>query len=638
MSRRAFVLACALLTAGVGTADAADHRDNGKLDAVLRTRAHAQHASQGQPAPHFHLLPNEVDRYRHLPQDVHLRPNHPHQVTSRVIVRTVDGRPASHLIEAVRGRSGRYFAWLGGQVAVVPDSALDWLARHPDVAAISLDRAVRGTMERTAATIGARWVTDQLGFDGSGVGVATIDSGVSPWHEDLDGRVVHFADFVNSQTLPYDDYGHGTHVAGIIAGSGHDSDGARRGIAPGAHLVVLKALDITGNGFTSNVIAAIDYAIANRTTYNIRVLNLSVAAGVYESFLKDPLTLAAKRAVDAGIVVVVAAGNRGRGPTGRAQYGGIASPGNAPWVLTVGAASHLGTADRRDDEVAGFSSRGPAAIDQGAKPDLVAPGVGIESTTEPSSALYAANSSSRLWGSVRTASEPYMSLTGTSMAAPVVTGAIALMLEADASLTPNAVKAILEYTAETRAGYDHLTQGAGFLNARGAVELARAFSGARWPTGLSPDPVRWNRHLIWGNRRIGGGILGARASAWEPGVTWGDLRAPDGEAVSWGIACSDGDPKCAGAPWTAPCEDETPGCDAGGSAFTDSEDVLNDEPICGQEGCEAPLGTLGAEGWSGIVASGAGLSVDSDTRTVQPKSRDACDEWPRWSGVEGARG
>src|SRR4030095_7186967 len=181
--------------------------------------------------------------------------------------------------------------------------------------------------------------------------------GVSPFHDDLDGRVVHFADFVNGQTMPYDDYGHGTHVAGIIAGSGRDSNGVRRGVAPGAHLVVLKALDTTGNGFTSNVIAAIDYAIANRAAYNIRVLNLSVAAGVYESFTKDPLTLAAKRAVDAGLVVVAAAGNRGRAATGRAQYGGIASPGNAPWVLTVGAVNDAGTGERRDDARGARSSQ-----------------------------------------------------------------------------------------------------------------------------------------------------------------------------------------------------------------------------------------------------------------------------------------
>jgi serine protease AprX len=484
---------------------------------------------------------------------------------SRVIVRTLDGRPASALIEAVNGLPGRYFAWLGGQVAIVPDAALDRLARRPEVAGISLDRPVRGTMDRTATATGARWVNEHLGVTGLGVGIATIDSGVSPWHEDLDGRIAHFADFVNAQPFAYDDYGHGTHVAGIMVGNGRagaeKGAGAQRGVAPGAHLVVLKALDLTGNGFTSNVIAAIDYAIANRATYNIRVLNLSVAAGVYESFTKDPLTLAAKRAVDSGIVVVAAAGNRGRDGDGQPQDGGIASPGNAPWVLTVGAANDVGTVDRRDDVVAAFSSRGPAPIDENAKPDLIAPGVNIESTADPSSALFAANPGSRRWGSTKTGSEPYLSLTGTSMAAPVVAGAIALMLEANAALTPNAVKAILEYTAEARASYSHLTQGAGFLNARGAVELARAFAGAAVAPELSADPVRWSRQIIWGNRRVAGGMLGARANAWKLGVTWGDARTAAGEPIAWGASCRDDQNECNPAPWITPCSVVTPDCD-----------------------------------------------------------------------------
>ena len=526
MTRRVLVFVCALL-AGAGVAGASGRGDESAATPPLESKLDRALLARVQSTS-------------------------PRGARSQVIVRTVDGRPAAHLIQAVNGIAGRYFSWLGGQVAVVPDAALERLARRPEVAGISLDRAVRGTMDRTTTTTGSKWVVEHLGVTGAGIGVATIDSGVNPWHEDLDGRVVHFADFVNAQSLAYDDYGHGTHVAGIIAGSGQDSNGMRRGVAPGAHLVVLKALDITGNGFTSNVIAAIDYAIAHRAAYNIRVLNLSVAAGVYESFTKDPLTLAAKRAVDSGIVVVAAAGNRGRDASGQSQYGGIASPGNAPWVLTVGATSDAGTADRRDDVVAAFSSRGPAPIDENAKPDLVAPGVNIESTADPSSALYSANPGSRLWGSVRTGSEPYLSLTGTSMAAPIVTGAIALMLEANAALTPNAVKAILEFTAEARDGYNHLTQGAGFLNARGAVELARAFSGNALGPELSSDPVRWSRHIIWGNRRVRAAMLGARANAWKPGVTWGDARTPAGEPIGWGVPCRAG-ADCEPAPVTAPC-------------------------------------------------------------------------------------
>ena len=210
--------------------------------------------------------------------------------------------------------------------------------------------------------------------------------------------------------------------------------------------------------------------------------------------------------------------------------------------MTIGAAHDRGTADRRDDVVAPFSSRGPAAIDGSAKPDLIAPGVGIESTTDAGSALFAANPRSRLWGATPTPNEPYLSLTGTSMAAPVVTGVVALMLQANPSLTPNAVKAILEYTAETRTGYDHLTQGAGFLNARGAVELARAFAGA--PAAPSADPIRWNRHIIWGNVRLGGGLLAPTANAWRLGVTWGDLETPLGEPIKWGALCDEGDHAC----------------------------------------------------------------------------------------------
>src|SRR5213075_680005 len=115
----------------------------------------------------------------------------------------------------------------------------------------------------------------------------------------------------------------------------------------------------------------LDYVVTNKTALNIRIVNLSVATGVYESYLSDPLTLAARQAVRAGIVVVAAAGNNGRGQMGSTQYGGITAPGNAPWVLTVGASSHMGTVDRSDDTIAPFSSRGPTAIDKLPKPDLV---------------------------------------------------------------------------------------------------------------------------------------------------------------------------------------------------------------------------------------------------------------------------
>src|SRR6185295_10518986 len=201
-----------------------------------------------------------------------------------------------------------------------------------------------------------------------------------------------------------------THVAGIIAGDGHDSGGKRRGLAPGATLLVEKVLDASGQGYISNVIAAIDYAIANKNPLRLRVINLSVAAGVYESYTTDPLTLAAKRAVEAGLVVVSAAGNLGRGPDGKPQYGGIGAPGNAPWVITVGASSHNGTANRVDDTIAPFSSRGPTAYDHAAKPDLVAPGVGIYSLSSPGSTMYQQWTNYLLHGVGPAPFMPYLSL------------------------------------------------------------------------------------------------------------------------------------------------------------------------------------------------------------------------------------
>lgn len=396
---------------------------------------------------------------------------------SRVIVSTDHEPSVEALVARLGGRTVRRLPTIRAVVAELPDIQLSRLTAAPAVKAVIPDRPVAGTLEHTSAAIGTRWINDQLGLDGSGIGVAIIDSGVTAAHDDLDGsRVVHFADFVGAQAGLHDGYGHGTHVAGIIAGNGSASDGTRRGMAPGAHLVVLKALDDEGHGYISNAIAALEYAIEHRTAYNIRVINLSVAAGVYESYRTDPLTLAAGRAVDAGIVVVTSAGNLGRDARGRLQYGGITAPGNAPWVLTVGAASHNGTADRADDTVAPFSSRGPSSIDLVAKPDLVAPGVGIESLADPASLLFATRPDARLWGTSPAEQEPYLSLSGTSMAAPVVTGTVALVLQANPALRPDAVKALLQATADASGAYSQMAQGAGFLNARAAVELAQAFA------------------------------------------------------------------------------------------------------------------------------------------------------------------
>jgi serine protease AprX len=476
-----------------------------------------------------------------------------HRGHSRVIVRTA--RP--DVFDAmVRRLGGSPLQVLGAEarVAMVPDDALTALAADGAVLAVSLDRIVTDTAGSGAGSIvDAGWLHDHLGIDGAGVGVATIDSGIALSHDDLGpSRVVHWADFVTHVPAAYDDYGHGTHVAGIIAGTGVDAAGAQRGIAPGADLIVLKALDGSGTGHISDVIAAVDYAVANRDVYNIRVINLSVAAGVYESYQTDPLAQAALRAVRAGIVVVAAAGNFGLSPTGDPRYGSIASPGNAPWVLTVGASDDMGTPDRTDDVVAGFSSRGPAAIDGTPKPDLVAPGVRIESAADPASTLFLIQPRARAWGAPRAVSQPYLRLSGTSMAAPVVTGTIALMLQADPELTPNAIKAILQFTAEPRAGTDQSTQGAGLLNARGAVALARQLASRSTDAAaleeVAGGTAGWSRQIIWGAQRVTGDTILPVMAPWDVDVTWGAETTSRGESVTWGALCTPERPGCGAAP------------------------------------------------------------------------------------------
>jgi len=336
---------------------------------------------------------------------------------SRVIVQ-FRGAPDARVITGIGGVAGRQLESAGAQVASLDNRLLADVARNPQVAWVGVDHPAFATPERTGPAIAATLARRAFGLTGKGIGVAVIDLGITAWHDDLledrkspraAPRVVHFKDFTTdfdsrvwTSDQPSDEFGHGSHVAGIIAGNGFDSGGARMGVAPEASLIGLKVLDAEENGYISDVIAAIDYAIAVRNVYNIRVINLSVASGVFESYHTDPLTLAARRAVSAGIVVVAAAGNLGTTADGETQHGGITSPGNAPWVLTVGAASHEGTTARSNDTVARFSSRGPTWIDFAAKPDLVALGVGAESLSEPHSTLYSEYADYLLDGTSRT--------------------------------------------------------------------------------------------------------------------------------------------------------------------------------------------------------------------------------------------
>ena len=463
---------------------------------------------------------------------------------SDVIVEFNDDSDGSTRIKAAGGVAGRKLGNIKARAGRMPNALLRRLADDPKVKRIHKDREAEASVARTAAATGALTARLQYGYTGAGIGVAVIDSGITAFHSDLTQpsgsgqRVTAFVDFVNGRTQKYDDWGHGTHVAGIIAGNGRTTFGLRAAMAPRANIIALKALDGEGKGRISNIIAALDWAVAHKAQYNIRVINMSLGAGVFESYNTDPLTLAAKHAVDNGIVVVAAAGNIGKAANGLPQYGAITAPGNAPWVLTVGASSTMGTVDRRDDTIASYSSRGPTMIDFDVKPDLVAPGTGTVSLATPNSLFYTSKASSLVPGKRLGLGllMPYLTLSGTSMSTPVVAGTVALMLEANPNLTPNMVKAILQFTAEAKKDVSYLAQGAGFLNSLGAVRLSRFFAhgvkGDAYPSMKS-----WSRHILWGNRRVKGGVLTPGGTAWGLNIVWGDMHTPLGQNIVWGENC-----------------------------------------------------------------------------------------------------
>ncbi|KKI94076.1 peptidase S8 [Bacillus sp. SA1-12] len=289
----------------------------------------------------------------------------------------------------------------------------------------------------------------QTGLTGKNVTIAVVDTGVHP-HQDLEGRITGFKDFINNRTAPYDDNGHGTHCAGDAAGNGLLSGGKYRGPAPEANIVGVKVLDKMGSGSLSTVIAGIDWCIQNKTQLNIKILSLSLGSTATQPASEDPVVKAVEKAWDNGLVICVAAGNSGP------SQGTVASPGISPKVITVGAANDHNTVDRADDVVADFSSRGPT-IDGLVKPDLITPGVNIISLRSPRSFIDKTNAGARV-------DTNYFSLSGTSMATPICAGVAAQLLQKEPTLTPDQVKQRL-ISACDDLGQPPNIQGHGYLNA-----------------------------------------------------------------------------------------------------------------------------------------------------------------------------
>ena len=372
----------------------------------------------------------------------------------------------------------------GALVLEVSRAELDTLSRNPDIAHLSGDLPVHADMAITNKVTGAERVwqgTSGLlglfgtsGYNGTGIGVAVLDSGIAS-HSAIGDRVIARVNFVSAE--PYatgDGFGHGTHIAGTIGGNTTSASRVTTayagGSAPAVRLIDVRVLGRDGRGLTSDVIAGIDWTIANRTRYGIRVLNLSLGHAVTEPAATDPLCRAVARAVNAGIVVVVSAGNNGYTAQGQPVMGGITSPGNSPFAITVGAIDTQGTTDRSDDRVAPYSSRGPTRFDFTVKPDVVAPGTRVVSLEAYGSLLA---STYPTWHVAGTGKNAYFRLTGTSMAAAVVSGGVALLLDAEPSLTPAQVKLALQMGARFVPNAGLVGGGAGSADFEASLRLAR---------------------------------------------------------------------------------------------------------------------------------------------------------------------
>jgi subtilisin family serine protease len=391
--------------------------------------------------------------------------------------------------------------------AVIAGSAAQVRAVAGDrnVGSLTGDDVVVSTMAISAESTGSSLLWKGVdgsnfgGLVGSGIGVAVIDSGIG-LHADVDRRVRLRVDFVNDQLGTPDPYGHGTHVASLIAGSGagsRDQNGADYiGMAPGAELVSLRVLDKDGYGLVSDVVLALEWAIKNKDRYRLRVVNLSLGLATKESYRTAPMALAVERAVSEGLIVVASAGNYGKLDDGTPIVGVIVSPGHTPGALTVGALNTRGTVERSDDAVATYSSRGPVGDPDAEstwelKPDLVAPGNAIIGAAVADSYLWNRLSDRQVIGA---SGGTYLTMSGASMSTAVVSGAVAQLLQAAPALTPGQVKFVLQFTAQYLEGFGLIEQGAGSLNVPLAVALASVGD-------LTESPSSVHRRRDGGRRR-----------------------------------------------------------------------------------------------------------------------------------------
>jgi serine protease AprX len=471
-----------------------------------------------------------------------------------VVVREAPGAgdAPETLVERLGGTVGRQLGIIGGFAATVPASAVGRLRGDATVQSVTENQPVRlntigGFDSKSYSFTTMYWVAQEVtgageywndGFTGKGVDVALLDTGVVEVEGLRAGSVVYGPDLSYEADNPdlqhKDTYGHGTHMAGIIAGRdsgryrvGKGDEDHFLGMAPEARVVSVKLADHTGATDVSQVIAGIDWVVQNKNKngLNIRVLNLSFGTDGVQSYLLDPLTYAVEVAWRKGIVVVVSAGNEGFGSAK------LNNPAYDPHVLAVGGADGAGTYDDQDDTIQDWSSRG----DGTRNPDLVAPGASIVSLRDPGSTIDAEHPTARV-------ADRFFKGTGTSQAAAVVSGAAALVVQQRPTITPNQVKKLLTGGAQRLTNADPVAQGHGMLDLKvvrdqptpSASDAAQPFA---FSTGIgSLEASRGSIHT----ENEAGDILAGETDAF--GGTWDGRRWSVGafEGQTWSSGSWDG--------------------------------------------------------------------------------------------------
>lgn len=458
--------------------------------------------------------------------------------TFRVIItRAGSGRDADAYLAAAGHPKLKDVADFG-LVANIRGKEIAALATLSAVKRISLDAQMVSTDDGCASPLGScnlgtvypqsvhatsEWTN---AITGKGIGVAVIDSGVNGSLPDLtngangSSRVVAQVNYSSTSSTLSDLYGHGTHVAGIIAGNswygGPATAGKYMGIAPQANIVSVRVSNATGMAYVSDVINGIDWAIQNRQTYNIRVMNISLISSRAESYLTSALDAEVEKAWFNGILVVVSAGNGGANSS-------FYPPANDPFAVTVGAVDTKGTIGTADDTLAPWSSYG-LTEDGYAKPDVVAPGRYMTSLmASPGETLAQQFPTNVVDGS-------YITLSGTSMAAPVVSGAAALVFQAHPNWTNDQVKALLGQTARLLGTTlndvftPYVGQGAGEINAAAAANYSAIPTYANQGQIISPLLIGPSGQTVYTNALVLSGSSSWSTSSWSTS-SWSTIAA-----------------------------------------------------------------------------------------------------------------